>query len=573
MEVMAIATELSASFHHDVIFRDADPQGGFDHAKFVNKLFGSITKAKTDAGFTVYSHTGVVSMDAATLETLKLEVQQVVSESMGDLDPASNEANRIYEMSPHVLEAVMESPYISGVSERYLVDLARWSVEAARNPQLIGKTAIRVGFGGSDDEHLSMRYPSYLLPAVDIWNRLANLRDQRLAQFENAKAKYIRDSEFGDIIEAEQDKQRKKELRVRYFNEARAMVDEYGFEPETIESLRLSAGIFDLPRIELIFAFHAGIAINGKDKGKTIAQAAQGMQLAQAFIGHFFPELSSYIDIRSDGEPGPYTELITGYLSELVHDAYAKPQYASLRDGLVNLAVNHGKANGATSMEEAPPDAATEEAVERSEEYRKAVEYAAKHVLFFQDQVNIPSVSRIGSTDEAWANISIGGRPERLFNEIRQVISETATADGFVQYTQRQFDAGTVSEIMVERVLQWRDAYGNRASGYEQGTLNNHWARADIPFITMPLMTDIGRCPVYYVKKFDAVLDESIIEGARRNGLLGVVDSLYDQRNDRSLRDRSWYESIRRDFETLVGSVNEEELLNFYDQFIRTHQQ
>src|SRR5260221_183835 len=217
---------------------------------------------------------------------------------MGDVEPKSDEFSEISSMSLGLLAAFMESPYVSGVNEAYSLDLVRWSVEATRNPDLIRQTVLRVGYGGSDDDEIAMRHPAYLLPALDIWRGVDKVRESRLQAMHHLKVTHIKEAilEQGNLDVRAMTKEEKRAL----FEDAESKMDQYEFSDEQLEGFAKEARVFEMPRIELLYAYNLGILINHKDEAKTKLQAENSVRLTRQFVDNFFPDAAEHIEIKFD---------------------------------------------------------------------------------------------------------------------------------------------------------------------------------------------------------------------------------------------------------------------------------
>lgn len=510
-----------------------------------DKLVRKMTNTLLKQGFDMIDHNGTIVLDGNYHEPLYQGIGEVVKHSLGDLDLKSVEAARAAEMAPALLEAITSSPYISGINRNYLLDLVRWSVEAARDPDLISETTLRVGFGGSQDETLSMRLPAYLLPAVDIWRRLNAIRDQRVQKLEKVKTGYI----FTQLV-ANRKGELTREEKKAIDNQARQIALNTEFDQETMAALRKRAGIFDMPKVEFFFVPNAATEINQMHKERVFAQTQQSIELIQAFVTHFFPDVAPYIQFRVDrpwSEHGPYTRLILDYCQNLLK-IYDGPDLEKVISLVEELGNNHGQENGRN----------------------KAGTYAAIHPLVFQDLLRLPIFSSIIERDrKTLANITIGGRPERLFNRIRELISNTATPESLVEFAKQQLDEGKLTDNQYKRLVWWQKAYKNRQEGYGNKGLNEKWAFADLPLLTIPLITNIGEHPVYYLTEFDLPLTKEAVANLLEIGFTAKFEEMAQQvQVNGNFQKRHQFQSVTNDLQTLLRYFPEDQLLNFYQQFL-----
>ncbi len=481
------------------------PEVEVSYTKFASSVANQVSAAIGQRHLTLIDHKGNYQLTTVDREAIKTTTAQIIQESMGDLNPRGVEARRMIEMTPPLLDAVIMSPYIDAINKDYLLDLVRWGLEGARNPELITRTAIRVGFGGSQDEALPIRHPAYYLPAIDLWNKLKAVRESRII--------------------------RVNELRVNHPQESYNDKD---------------LGVFDMPKIEFFFVPNAAIAINGMDPEKVYKQTQSSFKLIRAFMDRFYPDAFASTQFRIDNpsaQYGTFSKIMMDYLVNVI-DRYDGEDLGTLMQLLGKLGNNHGKENG----------------------HLLAGHYAVIHPVVFQDLLALPPMDSIISEDgQSWANITIGGRPERLFNRIRELLSEHAMPEDFLQYVcenaHNHTDDKQRQETIIKMASWWVGALRQRQEKYKTQP-HPHWARADLPLITVPIITSIGTHPVYYLTPYDTVLTAENIKSLRKNGAIPAPEPS-------SPAERNRKTSVQNDFAKLVSHIGVDKLLDFYEDYTR----
>lgn len=526
------------NFHHNYrpVGLRLRPEAETLYSKFATAVATRVTNAIGQRHLTLIDHRGNYQLTNDDREKIRYTTTQIVQESMGDLDPRSADAKRIIEMGPLLLDTVIASPYIDAVNKHYLLDLVRWSIEGARNPELIARTTIRVGFGGSQDEQIPMRHPAYYLPAIDLWKKIDAVRKSREEKVDKLKADYVFHTHETDGMEKEE----KQKLYERTQTEAQLKKLDSGI----LEQLRKNAGIFEMPQIEFFFVPNAGIAINTMDPKKVQTQADASMKLIGSFLRRFYPDAFSATQFKVDSPSkkyGIYSRIALDYLVNVI-DRYDGEDLSTLMELLRKLGNNHGRENG----------------------HALAGHYAAIHPVVFQDLLSLPPLSSIIDEDSSWANITIGGRPERLFNRIRELLSEHSSPEDFLQFVQDNIhnysENPEYQDSVVKRIAYWVVALKNRREQYKTQSSQN-WARADLPLITVPIITDIGAHPVYYFTPYDIALTRENIEMMRKGQKIRTAEP-------DSPPERNRKQSVQGDFDKLISAIGLSELLEFYDSFL-----
>lgn len=407
-------------------------------------------------------------------DLIKEQIGDIVQESLIGLPLEAKEAQRIFSASVPLVRTITKSPYLYGIQQPHYLDPVRWAVEGARDPQLIKKTTIRVGFGGSDDDSLPLRFPAYLLPAIYQWTSIAEVLQKH--------------------------------------------------DPSCS------------PRIELVFTPHFGANTNQMDNEKVHRHTQAALKISRMFAERFFPEVVSSIEYKLDQplSQHPYAQLAINYLVSLVERAPDE-----VKERLQKFASNHGSAN----------------------EFRK---YAALHPVIFQDILRLPPLSTVMEKDRSsLVNITIGGRPEAKFNVVRALLSDQTTPEEFLEFVKNQSEENHA----IQTIEWWLAALQQRRASYDGSGLNTKWANSDIPLLTLPLITNVGEKPVYYMTPFDLPLTKETITMLKREGIANTMGKIGNQ-TSLLPGQKHIVKSITRDLQALLNAVDEKELSDFYEEFL-----
>jgi hypothetical protein len=119
--------------------------------------------------------------------------------------------------------------------------------------------------------------------------------------------------------------------------------------------------------------------------------------------------------------------------------------------------------------------------------------YAAMHSLLFKDSINHPPVNVFDNEEKSVFALSIGGRPERLFNNLRS-------------YIRRNAQMTSLSDIMTKEGAA--SSLTNTSSRKEVKVLNSSIFPIKPDYLSSPVtsvlaITTVGRTPVYYRTKYD----------------------------------------------------------------------
>ena len=511
-------------------------------------------------------------------QVFRSELSAAVSDMTHDVDPRSDEGKRVSEMAPALTGAILGGSLIEGVQSSHLVEVAKWAVAASKNPDIISRTTIRTGLGGSDDPEMSMRLPAYALPALDVWSRLHDVQTQREAVLEKRKLMYVakqvvqpRHADELDQASATEDRARKKELFTQINQEAAALLEEYEFDEETQRDLEAAAGIFEMPKIEFFTASNAAITVNEMDSEKVMANTKKSQDAIGEFTRTFYPEAVDSLTFRTDAPlvmanaDGTLTRegLVVSYLENLL-ERYDGEDVLAVMDTLRKRGVNHAQ----------------------GDEVRAEL-YAALHPVLFADRMEVPVVGNTRPRDAAVANITIGGKPERLFNEIRTLLSDKAESGDFVEFAGARLESGDISEKDFAVIQRWAGFVNGARKKYEKGDIAD-WTRPDLPAITLPLITKVGQTPVYYRTRADVPLTATAVQDVRT---AGGFDQYFDAKREadeakfgpppaeekakigHAITDTAIIlNRPGKDGSTLLPAhINDDTILDFFEEFTATH--
>lgn len=518
----------------------------------------SILERNYNAG-TKFKGIGINGMGGLSFDSFRPAVTQVIAESAQGLEPKSGEAIRVSEMAPDLLEALISSPTIVGITPEYYANVVRFSIEAARNPKLISETVIRVGFGGSDDSEVSMRWPAYLIPALNLLEKFDVVRNKR----RDAATRALINSRYKTMVSGQNfagmEKSEIAAKKTQIGEQAREDVlnDVYQFAEDEINRSSEEAGVFELPSVELFFVPHTGITINHKDKDRTLGHTKKSIKLASAFLDRFYPQYKKYFHVEID-KPWKhdfmYTDLLFGYFEEVIQD-HANTE---VLQALKGRSANH--INGAAHHTHSTPEAL----------------YAALHPIIFGDQLGVPVLPAVMRRNLGLVTITIGGRPERLFNHVRDVISEHATIEGLTTYIQKKVQGETdqkrINTLMhiQKRLQNWHETTENRRVRYSVDD-SFRYASADLPLLMLPLITTIGQHPVYYQRAYDLPLTQSTIAEISDKLMDGLMEQKFFEFGDTGHEARALLKSLQTDMRVLTERVGEEALWKFYSDFLATN--
>ena len=431
----------------------------------------------------------------------------------GKIKPETNsEWVNVLEIAPRVTEILLsEENYINSVNRSRAVNIVSFAIDVARNPDLLGETVINTGFGGSDDEFTTTRFPAYALPALSITRQLSEFYEKREVEaVKSFKSKKIfnkllllEDAKAGDA-DYKRKRQDAKENAEKILKSPE-LAAEHGLDPTDVEltdkekeSVKREKGIASvMPKVRFFFGHEAAIAINGTmQPDKIKARTAENQKILRDFVDENFPDFSENVEIIEDmpwSEHSRYQKLVIDYCAHLLRtsDDQSVKKALSL---LEKLGENHG---GDTGSE-------------------RSAEYAAIHPLVFQDRLNLPYTSLFRELNtNPTVNITIGGKAEKSFYAVREYLTENTSADGLIAFINEQIFLGSDHDPssliqMIEDIQKWKANIEASRSKYSPNSF-----RVDIsdrPNNAFQLTTSIGELPTYYARVgFDMPYGSDII--------------------------------------------------------------
>jgi len=464
------------AFHHDYLPLHFRGDGGFTHPGIADQVYQPLGSALRSKDFSILNHDGEASLDRGEIQK---DAIVVVTESLKDIKPGSEEAQQVKSLAPKFVTAMVRSNDIRGIGQEHAGDIIRTAVELARNPDLLCQTVIRTGFGGTADQELVTRFPAYLLPALDMQKRLIQ-----------------------------------------------AQIDG-GIDPQDVK----------IPDVEFFFAPHAFIYVNGHDRERVLQNAQNMQQITRQFVKEFYPQAVEHVTYRVDkpmeeGVLYPFSKISFDYLAHVVKTSDQEDVRRIVRE-LEKFGFTRGGELG-QSM---------------------ASHYGALHTVLFQDEIDIPHPDLIDKDTGHLINLTIGGRPERLFNRIRQEASEKASRNGFVEFARRKLQNGEISTDLFHAVEMWKIQIDSAEDNMRQHGADASIPSGYMPFVTLPFQGGIGDYPVYYHTNFDTPMssDENPFIHVKNGG------------EDTSSEMRNMRREVGRDLRRLVEATGGvEPLQKFY---------
>ena len=264
--------------------------------------------------------------------------------------------------------------------------------------------------------------------------------------------------------------------------------------------------VTERPNLRFLFAPHAAIELNHMDPYKVLSHTQQTIALTQAYIKKFHPEIIDYVEFVIDTPWEKHTPETTDIIKKLTQ-IVIESNDPDIQETVESLRKRQNK---------------------HSNGYDSAEQYAAIHPLLFGDQMGTPPTNILKSDKQSLFTVSIGGRPERMFNRLRDFLSK---------------------ETMRE---------------------NGHQAR--FPYATGRVITDtIGRHPVYY--QIDKDWDKLVSQAKS-----GIVSRLQEQieiygktmsGRDKKIQCKA-VEDVQAEMEIIFNDCDgEETYLEFISKFVK----
>ncbi len=292
----------------------------------------------------------------------------------------------------------------------------------------------------------------------------------------------------------------------------------------------------ELPTIRFLFAPNTAIAINNSHmpNDQVLKNTAGNMLYLKKYIDTFHRGISKQIKMETDipwQQHNEITKTTHHYFSNLLLNAQEQPVIDALTK-LQKLGMHHGDENG----------------------MKHAHEYAAVHSFIFKDALEYPNDNYYENSKKPLFSISIGGRPERLFNIARDYIRKQSRVNDFImQSTMNLYEQ---LQTWKNSLIESRAKYGNSIEGHliHEG---------DKPLVSVAAITSVGAIPVYYATEYDLPVEHykdkpttllNRMEKNIRETKIGQEKKLAMER----------FKSIAFDVETILADVKSEDLfVNF----------
>ncbi|MBU3979241.1 hypothetical protein KKE68_06095, partial [Patescibacteria group bacterium] len=192
------------------------------------------------------------------------------------------------------------------------------------------------------------------------------------------------------------------------------------------------------------------------------------------YIDTFHPGISKQIKMETDipwQQHNEITKTTHNYFSKLLLNAQEQPVIDALTK-LQKLGMHHGDENG----------------------MKHAHEYAAVHSFIFKDALEYPNDNYYGNSEKPLFSISLGGRPERLFNIARDYIRKKSRADDLILQ-------GAINQH--EQLDTWRNSLMESRAKYDNSIKSDLVHEGDKPLVSVAAITSVGAIPVYYATEYD----------------------------------------------------------------------
>lgn len=418
-------------------------------------LSNRIVSTISQRGLDIYDQYGQPVKGA--IERLQPQVDQMTADASIRLD--FNQRKYMGILVPKLVSALLGDPKdVSKVYEPSLTATVATSLDWFRNPDAVGETQFRVGFGGN--EVVGSRGPAYLGPTLNTveavrkvyaeytnWATLNTLYDKKGRGNQQeiddavkaALAKRLPPDASGtdrqNLLEEVQDSNR---LTPEAVNEA--ITEAWGtlLKPltrEDREEIKEEYRISDkLPQIIVFNAGNAGKAINGMDPAQVDTARNINQDLITAVSQATHPEVAKNLKFQNDLPWNPndfYTRMLVLYTRNLVSSLNGK--HHQIDETLAQFGEHHQKTDnlvfGLTASEA----------------------YEGLHPLFFEEflQGSDPSetlprpavmepmpIPRHRRVDQA--------RPEIRFGVARKYFQEHATVSDFINWLGSRYETATL---------------------------------------------------------------------------------------------------------------------------------
>lgn len=229
---------------------------------------------------------------------------------------------------------------------------------------------------------------------------------------------------------------------------------------------------FRLPRFRVFFAPHTATVINAAvmNSDDVLQNMERTCKYLSQYVAHFHRDIASYVQFEVENpwtEHDTVTQSLLNHYSQLLIESQEESIIRSLAI-LRERGVKHGNEEGA----------------------RRAYVYAAMHPFLFKDSLNHLPINVFAQKDKSIFALSLGGRPERLFNTLRDFIRHV---------TQRN---PLPEEALLDSSQRGSDQ--DTPTFPQRGTIfTRRPTHASSPVVNMMAITSVGRTPVYYRTAYD----------------------------------------------------------------------
>ncbi len=444
--------------------------------------------------------------DNDTLRSVLPYVYHMFSSKGELLEEYQTQWYNIVEIVPQVVKILSSHKnHIDMVQKNHSINLITSAIQLAMNPDTT--LAVRMGFGGSDDNFTSNRLAAYAIPALEIVDQLNKFYADRLD--EKVRNSFIQ-SKFKEEIEKQNGtpltRQQKKDLTAKVEKEKLYL----SITDEEKTAIAKKYGVLtQQPRVQLFFAYEAAKAINhSMDPTKITLRAHENIAELERFVNQNYPDIADQVDYLTDkpwDRNKPHRKIIIEYLANLVRQSTSESVKETL-DTLQSLGENHGGENG----------------------FNQAAEYAAMHPIAFGDRLDLPYINYLNNSRPANIVITIGGRTERHFCAVRDYLSNHANPTGLIDFIKRKSSATKSPEERKELfhtlklVNRWKKIIdAGRKQEADQPIEENSILRPDQTSHNISLITDLGYTPTYYNSEFDRPNSHNVSQHLRELVLIG----------------------------------------------------
>lgn len=304
---------------------------------------------------------------------------------------------------------------------------------------------------------------------------------------------------------------------------------------ENLKKLRQRGIIeFDLPRFRIFFAPYSAIAVNKSEMSSedVLQNMARTRRYILEYIAYFHKDIFPNIFIEVENpwdQHDPVTRVVLDYFSQLLVDSQ-DDTIRKLLSILQQRGANHGNELGAELSHV----------------------YAAIHPLLFKDSVNHPRVNVFDSAEKNLFALSIGGRPERLFNSVRA-------------YIRKKTDPRPLSVLLEKNGVLPDPSSVSSVEPYTSIVFPIKPDYLSSPVASTLAITTIGSTPVYYRTKYDLGIRSHDDSPLSYFASMREIISRQLSGAERALELNRLAE-IERDIRTVIDDVGSEDvLMSFLD--------